>query len=214
MEPVRLVAYSDYLCPWCYNASVRLERLQGREPDVEVEWRSYLLRPQPAPRRDLERFRAYTRSWERPAAEPDGGTFRVWASDAGPPSHSVPAHLVAKAAAALGPEAFRAMHAALLHAYFADNRDISDDATLRAIWAEQGLPEAAFARREDPDLLERVHAEHAEALRCGATGVPAVRLADRETAVTGALPYAAYERWVAKERERRAEPRAAAGGAA
>lgn len=214
MEPVRLVAYSDYLCPWCYNASVRLERLRCREPDVQVEWRSYLLRPRPAPRRDLERFRAYTRSWERPAAEPDGGSFRVWASDAGPPSHSVPAHLVAKAAAALGPDAFRAIHGALLHAYFAENRDISDDGTLRAVWAEQGLPEAAFERREDPALLERVHADHAEAVRFGATGVPAVRLADRETAVTGALPYAAYERWVAKERERREDPRAAAGGSA
>jgi hypothetical protein len=26
----------------------------------------------------------------RPAAEPDGGTFRVWATEEGPPSHSVP----------------------------------------------------------------------------------------------------------------------------
>lgn len=203
-RPIRLVAYSDYLCPWCYNASVRLERLCQEEPDVTVEWRSYLLRPRPAVGRDLERFRAYTRSWERPAAEPDAGSFRTWASDQGPPSHSVPAHRVAKAAAAVGPDAFRAVHAALLRAYFRDSRDVSDDAVLRAIWSEEGLSEADFARREAPAVLERILAEHAEAVACGATGVPAVRLADRETAVTGALPYETYARWVAKERARRA----------
>ena len=26
MKPVRLVVHSDYLCPWCYNAAVRLRR--------------------------------------------------------------------------------------------------------------------------------------------------------------------------------------------
>ena len=28
MDAVRLVAFSDYLCPWCYNGSLRLERLE------------------------------------------------------------------------------------------------------------------------------------------------------------------------------------------
>ena len=68
MEPVRLIAWSDYLCPWCYNAAVRLQRIEEEFGDaVQVEWRSYLLRPNPVARRDLERFRAYTQSWLRPA---------------------------------------------------------------------------------------------------------------------------------------------------
>lgn len=200
---VRLVAYSDYLCPWCYNASVRLHRLADADAGVEVEWRSYLLRPRPGRSRDLARFRAYTASWERPAAEPDAGAFRVWASDEGPPSHSVPPHLAAKAAAALGPESFRALHDRLLRAYFHESRDISDDGVLEALWAEVGLPAEAFARREDPALLRRVLAEHDEALACGATGVPSVRLAEGDTVITGALPLETYRRWV--ERARSAE---------
>ena len=96
-----LIAWSDYLCPWCYNAAVRLWRLEDEFGDrVSIEWRPFLLRPHPDPGRTLEKFRAYTASWARPAAEPDGGTFRVWATEEGPPSHSVPPHLVAKAAAA------------------------------------------------------------------------------------------------------------------
>ena len=92
---------------------MRLRRIEDEFGDrVTVEWRAFLLRPRPDASRTLETFRAYTRSWMRPAAEPDGGTFRVWATDEGPPSHSVPAHLIAKAAATIGPQAFRAMHEA------------------------------------------------------------------------------------------------------
>ena len=200
MEPLRLIVYSDYLCPWCYNVAVRMELLERDLGDVEVEWRSYLLRPRPAANRDLERFRAYTRSWLRPAAEPDSGSFRVWQGDAGPPSWSVPPHRVAKAAAALSPDAFRRIHARLLAAYFSENRDVTDAGTLRELWCEVGLPESEFARSEDPALLERILDEHNEALEVGVTGVPAVRMADDDVAIVGAHPVSLYRRWIAKRR--------------
>jgi len=197
VEPVELVVYSDYLCPWCYNASVRLHAME-REfgPRLRIAWKSYLLRPRPSKERDLERFRAYTQSWLRPAAEPDAGSFRVWEGDAGPPSHSVPPHLVAKAAASLGPEAFARVHEALLHAYFAESRDVSDDATLRAIWKETGLPPDAFERSEDPALLSRTLAEHDEARDLGVSGVPTVMVRGRDALVMGAQPVAVYRRWI------------------
>ena len=105
------------------------EEYAGR---VDLEWRAFLLRPRPpqSGKRDLEEFREYTKSWLRPAAEPDSGDFRVWDGDAGPPSHSVPAHTVAKAALRLSHEAFERIHDRLLRAYFSENRDISDDAVL------------------------------------------------------------------------------------
>ncbi len=204
MDPIGFVAYSDYLCPWCYLAAERLERLERENPDVTIEWRSYLLRPHASAGRDLAAFRRYTESWRRPAAEAERAVFRPWASDAGPPTHSVPAHLVAKAAAELGDDAFRRVHSRLLEAYFAESRDISDDETLRALWREAGLDADAFERREDPCLLERVLLEHEEAQRLGAGGVPSLRLQDRDAVITGALPYESYQRWVAKERARRA----------
>lgn len=208
--PVRFVVYSDYLCPWCYNAAVRLDQIQrDYAGGVEFEWRSYLLRPEP--RRDdpsgaaLEKFRRYTQSWLRPAAESDSGEFQVWQSDAGPPSHSIPAHLVAKAAARLGPEAFERMHRRLLRAYFSENRDISRQQTLWSIWQELQLPADAFAVAEDPALLEQVLAEHHEALDLGANGVPAVRLEGNPACVVGAQPVELYRRWVERTIARRAE---------
>ena len=155
---------------------------------MEIEWRSYLLRPKPSPGRDLERFRAYTRSWSRPGAEPDSGSFRVWQGDAGPPSHSIPPHLAAKAAASLGEASFRRMHERLLRAYFAESRDIADRETLRSLWAEVDLPEDEFARIDDPTLLREVLAQHREALETGVTGVPAVHLAGNDAVIVGAHP--------------------------
>ena len=178
---------------------MRLERLREEfGAALTLDWRSYLLRPRPDPARTLARFAAYTRSWLRPAADADAGTFRVWQGDAGPPSHSLPPHLVAKAAARLGPDAFARIHAALLYAYFAANRDITDAATLGAIWREAGLPADALAAADDPAIARAVRAEHDEAVALGLTGVPAVRLDGSDVAVPGAQPIETYRRWIAK----------------
>ena len=197
VEPVRLIAWSDYLCPWCYNAAVRLRRIEEEFGDaVQVEWCSYLLRPSPTGRRDLERFRAYTQSWRRPAEEEDSGVFQPWQTDVGPPTHSVPPHQVAKAAAELGEAAFRRIHERLLRAYFAENQDITAAETLERLWLEVGLPREAFARREDPALLQRILDEHRKALDGGANGVPATCMQGNDVIIVGAFPVEFYQRWV------------------
>jgi predicted DsbA family dithiol-disulfide isomerase len=207
---LRLTVWSDYLCPWCYNASVRLEKLQQElGAALEIEWRAYLLRPSPRPpgdgARELERFVRYTQSWLRPAAEPDSGSFRVWETSAGPPSHSVPAHLAAKAARRLGPEAFRALHGRLLRAYFSENRDVSERATLEALWREVDLAPGEFAAVDDPALLREVLSEHADALEQGVTGVPAARLAGQDAVLLGALPLETYRRWLQRHQAAEAD---------
>ena len=198
-ERVDLIAWSDYLCPWCYNAAVRLRRLENElDGQVHIEWRTFLLRPHTDPTRTREKFVAYTQSWMRPAAEPDGGTFRVWSTDEGPPSHSVPPHLVAKAAATISEDAFRAMHERLLHAYFAENRDISARETLAALWRECGLPESAFERAFTPETHAAVVDDHRGALERGVTGVPAVMMVGNDVPMLGAMPYETYRRWIAR----------------
>ena len=187
------------------NADVRLRRLESEYAGrVALEFRAFLLRPEPRPpfqgdehrARALERFRAYSSSWERVAADSDAGELRVWASDEGPPSHSIPAHLVAKAAARLGQGPFRRMHERLLRAYFVESRDISEFETLRALWREVDLAEAGFDAHRDPALRREVLAEHAEAVELGATGVPAVRLAGNTAVIVGAQPLELYRRWI------------------
>jgi predicted DsbA family dithiol-disulfide isomerase len=174
-----------------------LRRLEEEFGDaVTLVWRTFLLRPVPDPARTLEAFRAYTRSWLRPAGEDDAPAFRPWASDAGPPTHSVPPHLVAKAAARLGPDAFGRVHAALLRAYFGESRDVTHGPTLQAIWGEAGLPDDAFAATSDPSVVTEVVEEHNAAVRAGITGVPAVAMEGIDVPIVGAMPYATYRRWI------------------
>lgn len=176
---------------------MRLRQIENELGErVHLEWRSFLLRPRPDPSRTLEKFRAYTHSWTRPAAEPDAPPFRVWNTDAGPPTHSIPPHLVAKAAAALGDDALRHMHERLLRAYFGENRDITDAETLLSLWRETGLPEEAFARTSDPALLQATIDQHNEALDHGVDGVRAVRMEGRDGVVIGAQPVDLYRRWI------------------
>jgi predicted DsbA family dithiol-disulfide isomerase len=210
---LQFVVYSDYLCPWCANASLRLhqvaEEYAGR---ASFEWKSYLLRPQPRRpaanemerERQLEKFRRYAESWRRPAAEEDAYDFRIWEGDSTPPTHSIPAQLVAKAAARVGPDAFSRMHERLLRAYFHENRDISDDAELAELWRELGLPPERLADAADPALRREVLADHEEALALGATGVPAVRLVGNDAVIVGAHPVELYRRWIERSFEREA----------
>jgi len=200
---VALDVWSDYLCPWCNVAATRLRGLEAEfGAALELRWRSFLLRPMPEPGgRDLEKFRRYTESWQRAAAEEPAAEFRVWASDEGPPTHSVPAHLVAKAAATFGPKEFERMHRALLHAYFVENRDISRAPTLAALWREVGLPERELERVTDPELMELIRSEHNEAVELGIGGVPAVRLEGSDVALSGAQPTEIYRRWIRRALE-------------
>ena len=96
------------------------------------------------------------------------------------------------------------MHRALLRAYFAENRDISNAATLRALWLDAGLPERELARAADPDLLRQVTEEHNQAIELGVGGVPAVQMAGTDAAITGAHPADLYRRWIHKRLEEEA----------
>lgn len=162
---------------------------------LELEWRSFLLRPRPEPR-TLEQFRKYTQSWLKVASDKPSGDFQPWSTGEGPPSHSIPPHLVAKAAAELGDDAFHVIHDALLAAYFKDNRDITAEATLRAIWNEVGLPADEFERSQKPEFHQQVIDEHNEAIASGATGAPAFRMSHHDVAIVGAHPVETLARWI------------------
>ena len=203
MDAVRFIAWSDYLCPWCWNASRTLWRLVDEyDGRLEIEWRSYLLRPYDKGVRDLDRFRKYTEKWQVIAAEPEAGEFNTWSGEDPPPTHSVPAHRVAKAAARVGPEAFRGMHARLMSAYFTHNRDISSEVVLQDLWAAEGLADDAFAVSREAEIEAQIFRDHDEAQEWGANGVPAIRRIDNDAVIVGAHPEALYRRWIDRSLER------------
>jgi len=175
---------------------VRLTKIEAQYGDrVAVTWKSFLLRPHPQAK-SLDQFRRYTESWRRPAAQADGGRFRVWSTDEAPPSHSVPPGIAVKAAGRQG--AFDRYHLALMDAYFYQNRNVTRAETIVAVAAESGLDTVAFqAALRDPELGKEVLADHNEAVEAGITGVPTV-VVDGQWQIPGAQDLDFYRRLVDK----------------
>jgi predicted DsbA family dithiol-disulfide isomerase len=175
---------------------VRLEKIAEEfGPSCVIEWKAFLLRPYPEPRK-LEEFKKYTEKWMRPAADEDAGRFTVWSTEEAPPSHSVPPAVAAKAAARQGADAFARYHHALMENYFHANRNITDPQNLVAIAGEVGLDVDAFiAGLADPSVAREVVEDHNEAVSMGISGVPTV-IVDGHWKVTGAQPRDVYRRIV------------------
>lgn len=125
-EPLGIIVYSDYVCPWCYIGHARIEQL-AREYPVRIEWRPFELHPE-TPRDGArltgrmggsERARAWARN-VLALAEDSAIPMRM-------PEVIANSHLALEAAEfARAHDGFEAMHRALFAAYFGEGRDIGD----------------------------------------------------------------------------------------
>lgn len=190
---VRLLVWSDYVCPFCYLEVPVLDRLRdaygGR---VAVAWRAFELRPEPEPTLDPDGEYLH-RVWGQsvyPMAEQRGMTLRL------PPvqPRSRKAHEAAAFARAAG--RFEMMHEALFRAFFEDGFDIGREDVLTDIGHSVGLDRDALAQ----SLREGRHADvvlddQRTASRLGLTGVPATvvvpgqGLGGTPLLVSGARPF-------------------------
>jgi len=181
---------------------VRLDEIaEDLGGEVEIQWKSYLLRPEPEDR-TIEKFTEYTQSWKRPGSMEPRITFNPWSGNSPPPSHSIPAALAGKVAGLFGAEAYQSFHHRAMEAYFTDNRTISDVAVLVDIAAEAGIDRAEFDERwqaRSKDLINDVIDDHNAAVNAGISGVPAVVVGDKYL-VGGAVDTDEYRQIIAKVR--------------
>ncbi|CAN5891932.1 DsbA family protein [soil metagenome] len=186
---------------------MRLAKIETEYSDtVEVIWKSFMLRPTPQPR-SIDQHREYTRSWLNPASQPESGDFQVWATENAPPTHSVPALVAGKAAATFGDEAFHRFHREVMHAYFSENRTISDLAVLTEVAETAAIPTNEFRGRLENDwqaFEDQVFAEHTEAVQLGVTGIPSV-VVDDALLIPGAVEADVYRRVIRDRLELREE---------
>jgi predicted DsbA family dithiol-disulfide isomerase len=137
--PFRIVAYSDYVCPWCYIGFRRAQQLE-REFDVEIEWRPFELHPE-TPRTGARmegrlgnpaRIRAYTENILTIAGE-SAIPMRMPAVV----SNSHKALEAGEFAREHG--GFDVLHEALFAAYFERGADIGDGEVLCEIARDAGV---------------------------------------------------------------------------
>jgi predicted DsbA family dithiol-disulfide isomerase len=197
---MKVLIYSDYVCPFCFLEIPALERL-AREEGVELDYRAFELRPEPVP--TLEPAGEYlTRTWAQsvyPMAERMGIPIRL--PPVQPRSRSAfEGAEVARDAGKLN-EYTRAVH----EAFFQQGKDIGHEEVLTDIARGVGLDVAEFtAALRDHRHLPRVLAQEREAAELGISSVPSVIIG--HYLVPGAVPYDTLKKVVEKVRSESAAP--------
>ena len=190
MQSLKLVIYSDYVCPWCYVGQAAVERLKAERP-VEVDWRPFFLHPDTPP----EGLRMSGEARER--WRPTHDRLREMAADANMPmvfpdlmSNTRRALEATEHARERGK--LEEFHRLVEHAYYGEGRDVNDWSVLRAAAEQVGLDPDEMQRLTDEGRYrEAVDAGIAEAVALGVTGVPTYILEDRY-AIVGAQPYEVF----------------------
>lgn len=201
---VRLDAWTDFTCPFCFLASLTLDRLR-QENQVDLRWRSYLLRssnPEPLHpdtrlliQKEHARVTEIARTQHGVAVRP--GPIGI---------NTRPAHLATKFASMrdLGDQ----FHFAAMKAYWLESRALDDKQVLQDIAEQVGLDRTAVLDAlDDRSVAALVDADLMQASNREITGVPAV-VFNGKYILAGAQPYIVFKRLLDQVREQAREAEA------
>ena len=176
---VPIEVYFDYICPFCYVGNARLQRIARRYP-IALQYRFVEIHPDNPPQgRPLSELGYPPEQWRRMMDNLEALVSEEALSMAERTftTNSRKAILLAQATADERPAAFPALNEALFHAYFAEGRNIGDEAVLRELAQRHGIEDLLVAAWQDARYRQRL-LEHVEAAaRIGLTGVPTIVVA-------------------------------------
>ena len=186
---LRVTVFSDYICPFCYIGSIRLDRLR-EQFDLKVDWASLEIHPDnPEQGRPVAELGYPPAQWQEMMAalarmaEEEG----VHIAERTFTTNSRRALLLAEAAKAEGAEIFYRLHNRLFQAYFGERQNIGQVEVLHALARETGMPDASIERAwADPYFAQRLQAYQARAARLGVSATPAFIVGQR--LLLGAVP--------------------------
>ena len=185
---VRLDAWTDFTCPFCFLATLTLDRLH-QDAQVDLHWRSYQLRsssPMPADMRTMIE-KEHVRVVEI-ARTQHGLALRP-----GPIGISTrPAHIATKFAGSR--QRAHQFHLAAMNAYWLQARSLEDTQVLQDIAEQVGLDRVTLLEAlEDRSFAALVDADLMQATNREISGVPAV-VFNGKYILAGAQPYAVFKR--------------------
>lgn len=192
MSNPTLEVFTDFVCPWCYLATPRIERLRQNH-GVDVRWNYFPLHPDTPANGMLLKDLFAGRNFDLEAAharlkmlmEAEGLVFNAR-------THTYNSRLAQELATGFPGDALRV---ALFKAYFEDSRNIGDFDVLVDVAQSCGLPaDAVRSALVDRIYKDAVDANWDRARQYGITGVPSF-VSGKHT-VVGAQPYEVLERLV------------------
>ncbi len=191
-KPELLVTvFSDYICPFCYVGSVRLDALR-EQFDLRVNWMALEIHPDnPAHGRPVEELGYPPAQWQQMMdtlyrmARAEG----LHIAERSFTTNSHKALLLAEAGKEEGKEVFYRLHNRLFEAYFGERQNIGDVGILRSLARETGVPEETVTRAWTEERYEqRLKINLAAAARLRVSATPTYVIGKRVLA--GAVPTA------------------------
>ena len=191
---------SDIVCPWCYIGKRHLEQAlemyadeYPHAPAPTLSWMPFQLNPD-LPGEGMSREEYVQRKFGRPASEVYERVRTAGEAVDIPfafdsiirQPNTIKAHALVDLAAQFDKQP--QVKEALMHAYFCDGADLTDDAALGSIATRCGVPvEAVIERLQDKAALARIAEQDAKLRELGITGVPFF-IINQKIAVSGAQP--------------------------
>jgi predicted DsbA family dithiol-disulfide isomerase len=196
-KPILLATvFSDYICPFCYVGDVRLDRLREHY-ELKVSWCFVEIHPEtPAQGMPTSRLGYPQPQWERmmdnldELARKEGIEFcpRQFTTN------SRKALLLAEAAKEEGAGIFYRLHRRLFEAFFTEGRNIGDEAVLRDLADEAGVPARMVQRAwTEVHYVQRLDLYLAAARQLGVRATPTIFFGEQQR-LDGALPWADFQR--------------------
>ncbi|MFX1385043.1 MAG: DsbA family protein [Promethearchaeota archaeon] len=190
---LKVIAYSDYICPFCYIGYHRMEQLK-KEFNLDVEWRPFEIHPEtpkdgaltdelPFPPEYLEMAFANVKR----LADEDGLNLKF--SEKLPNSRL--ALYISEFARNKGK--FEEFHKKVLEAYWFEGKDIGDKFLLLDIAESVGLNKKEIEEYLNTDEpFKAVQKSLKEVKRYGLNGVPSFIIEDQ--LIIGAQPYDVFKK--------------------
>jgi len=194
---LKIIAYSDYICPFCYIGYHRIEQLK-KEYNLDIEWKPFEIHPEtpkggaltkdlPFPKEYLEMAFANVKR----LADQDGLTLKF--SEKLPNSRL--ALYISEFARKKGK--FEEFHKLVLNAYWLEGKNIGDKSLLLDLAESVGLNKKEIEIYLDSDEPFKVIQKSLKELRTyGINGVPTFLIEDR--LIVGAQPYEVFKEVISK----------------
>jgi predicted DsbA family dithiol-disulfide isomerase len=171
MNKIKVIAYSDNICPFCTVGAKRLKKLQ-QELDFDVEWKAFEIHPETPkegmktanyfPNYDMKKMKNHIENFGKDVGIKLNGDILANSK------LSLAANEFAKEKGK-----FNEFHEAIFKANFEDGENIGDIDVLLAIAQGIGLNKEELSQYlGDQKNLDAIDESSAQAMKLGITGVP------------------------------------------
>ena len=141
LPELKVIVYSDYICPFCYIGNHRLQKLR-HDYELKINWRFLEIHPETSELGEpVDALDYPSETWQQMLDD-----LKLLATEEDIPlgeisfiTNSRDALLLAEAAKQAGKDSFYTLHDRLFSAYFVDGKNIGDRQLLKQIALESGI---------------------------------------------------------------------------